>query len=60
MTPLHLAAAYGHFDCVEYLLEKKGRVTVKDKFKRIPLTLAVRNGNLKIASLLLQRLDINI
>jgi ankyrin repeat protein len=58
MTPLHLAAAHGHFECVEYLLEKKGRVTAKDKFKRTPLILAVRNGNLKIASLLLQRLAI--
>ena len=53
MTPLHFAAAYGHLDCVEFLLDNKGKVLAKDKFRRTPLAMAVRNGNLKIASLLL-------
>lgn len=55
MTALHLAAAYGHYDCVKLLLENGAKVLAKDKFKRSALILAVRNGNLKIVSLLLQK-----
>ncbi len=55
MTALHLAAAYGHYDCVKLLLDNGAKVLAKDKFKRSPLILAVRNGNLKIVSLLLQK-----
>jgi len=55
MTPLHFAAAYNHWHCMEFLIEKKARVLAKDSFKRTPLCLAVRNGNLEIASYLLQR-----
>lgn len=53
MTPLCWAACYGHYELCEFLLDNKGRVLGKDKFKRSPLTLAVRNGHTKIASLLL-------
>lgn len=54
MTLLHFVAAYGYLDCVEFLIEKKAKVLAKDKMRRTPLTMAVRNGNLKIASLLLK------
>ena len=54
MTPLGWAAAYGKYDIVEYLLSVKARVLGKDKFKRTPLIMAVRNGHSRIASLLLQ------
>jgi ankyrin repeat protein len=40
---------------VEFLVENKARVVSKDKFKRTPLILAVKNGHAKIASFLLQR-----
>ena len=54
MTPLHFSAAYGHIDCVKYLVEDCEIKTVqKDKFKRSSLIMAVRNGNLEIASYLL-------
>ena len=53
MQPLHFAAAYGHFEVAEYLLEKGGKILGKDKFKRNPVVLAARNGNLKILSALL-------
>ena len=53
MTPLIFAAAYGHYELVEWLLNNKARVLGKDKFKRTALTVAVRNGHTKIASLLL-------
>src|SRR5690554_2519744 len=33
MTPLCWAATYGHYELCEFLLEKKGRVLGKDKFK---------------------------
>jgi ankyrin repeat protein len=55
MPPLAWAAAYGHYDLCEYLVDNKGRTLGKDKFKRTPLIMAVRNGHTKIASLLLQR-----
>lgn len=53
MTPLIWAATYGHYETVEFLLNNKARVLGKDKFKRTALTMAVRNGHTKIASLLL-------
>ena len=52
-TPLCFAAAYGHHELTQTLLALKARVLGKDKFKRTPLILAVRNGHTKIASLLL-------
>lgn len=53
MPPLCWAAAYGHYELAEYLLDNKGRTLGKDKFKRTPLILAARNGHTKLASLLL-------
>lgn len=55
MTPLGWAAAYGNYELCEFILDNKGRTLSKDKFKRTPLTMAIRNGHTKIASLLLQR-----
>lgn len=55
MTPLGWAAAYGHYELAEYLLDNKGRTLSKDKFKRNALIMACRNGHTRIASLLLQR-----
>ena len=55
MTPLILAAAYNHYDCVVFLAENKAKILSKDKFKRSALAIACRNGNLKIASYLLQQ-----
>jgi ankyrin repeat protein len=56
MTCLHYAAAQGNYELCRILLDRKpkARVMSKDKFKRIPLTLAVKNGHVKVASLLLQ------
>ena len=53
MTPLTWAATLGEYEACEWLIENKGRVLSKDKYKRTPLIMAVRNGNLKVASLLL-------
>ena len=53
LTPLGWAATYGHLELTEFLLSVKARVLGKDKFKRTPLIMAVRNGHSKIASLLL-------
>jgi len=54
MSPLGYAAAFNHYEICEYLINNKARIMHKDKFKRTPLIMAVRNGNAKIASLLLQ------
>ena len=53
MPPLCWAAAYGHYELCLFLLDKKARVLGKDKYKRNPLIMAVRNGHTKIASLFL-------
>jgi len=54
MTPFLLAVAYGHYDCVEFLLENGAKILDKDKFKRNAVILAARNGNLKILSYVLK------
>ena len=51
---LSFTAAYNHYSCTEYLVENKCRVLGKDKFKRSPLILGIRNGNIKIVSFLLK------
>jgi len=55
MTALILAAAKGHFEIVQYLLDQGARINAKDELKRDALTLAVMNGNIKIASFLLKQ-----
>lgn len=55
MPPLSWAAAHGRYEICEWLLkERKANVLAKDKTKRCALTMAVRNGHLKVASLLMQ------
>jgi ankyrin repeat protein len=54
MSPLMMAAARGHIDIVQMLVEEfKCNVCSKDKFKRTPLIIAIMNGHMKIASYLL-------
>jgi ankyrin repeat protein len=53
LTPLQWAAAKGNLDQVLLLLEHKARIQATDKYKRSALTLAVRNGHTKVASILL-------
>lgn len=56
MSALHLAACKGNYNLALFLMDEFGaKVTAKDKFKRSPLTMAVRNGHARLASLLLQR-----
>ena len=55
MQPLAWAAMKGNYELCECLLDNKARVQGGDKFKRTALIMAVRNGHLKVASLLLQR-----
>ncbi len=53
LHPLHWAAARGHYQLAETLIEAKANVCGKDKFKRSPLILAILNGHMRLASLLL-------
>ncbi len=52
-TPLHIAANNGHTGYLEYLLERKVPVNVKDIASSTPLHEAVRNGRIDCTSLLL-------
>lgn len=53
MTPLMYASAHGQYELAEFLLDCKARTLSKDKYKRTPLIMAVRNGHTRLASLLL-------
>ena len=55
MTGLMLASLYGHYNLVEYLLNKKAKINKKDKFKRTALLHSIRGGNIKIVSFLLTK-----
>jgi len=54
LTPLMWAASSGNLELVNLLLENKARIQATDKYKRSALTLAVRNGHTKVATVLLQ------
>jgi len=55
MTPLGYAAAYNHYEVCEYLVNNKARLLTKDKFKRTPLIMAARNGNIKLVNFFLRK-----
>ena len=54
MTPLHIASANNDYQMIKLLLDNGANVKKKDKFGRTPFLLAIKNGNLKIASLLVR------
>jgi len=43
-TPLHLAANYGHFEIVKYLINHGAYINVKDRFGNTPIDEAIHNG----------------
>lgn len=51
-----MAAAYGNYVVVDYLLNNAPKLNIDkgDKYDRTPLLMACRNGNLKIAALLIK------
>jgi len=55
MPALAVAAAHGHFEIVQYLLDQGAKINAKDKLKRNALVMAVMNGHIKIASYLLKQ-----
>lgn len=58
---LHLAAAAGHLDCMELLIECGAKVNAKDNFSRTPLEYAVMYGNFDCAEILIDNgADINV
>jgi ankyrin repeat protein len=54
IQPLGYAVIHGNFELCEWLIANKARVIGQDKFKRTNLIMAVRNGQVRIASLLLK------
>ena len=45
-TVMHKAAANGHLNCLQLLVEKGGKLDIKDITGCIPLHWAARNGHL--------------
>ncbi|KAI3872051.1 hypothetical protein MKX03_001398, partial [Papaver bracteatum] len=54
-TPLYHACAEGHFDMVEYLLEKGANPDASNDMNHTPLHQAANSGDTKIITLLLSR-----
>jgi ankyrin repeat protein len=55
LTPLHLAAAYGHVQTMQHLLAAGADPQARDKFGRTPLLTAVREGEPEALRLILSR-----
>ena len=55
ITPLHLAAQYGHFDVCKYICDNTMFVKPLIRDRLTPMTLAVHRGHIKIARLLHER-----
>jgi len=53
LTPLGLAAAYGHRNVAEFLLDRGASVDATDGLKHTPLQIAAEYGNADVAALLL-------
>jgi glutaminase len=53
-TALHLAAAYGHFKVVKYLVNHGAVVTIKDRFGNTPIDEAKNNGYEEIHEFLIE------
>lgn len=53
MSPLHVAAAEGQAEIIEYLVSIGANVTKKDKFRRTAGIIALKNNHVRIASILL-------
>ena len=60
-TPLHGASSSGHLGVVEYLVNNRAEINVKDNsFDFTPLHIASQNGHLNVVQYLVnQRADIN-
>ncbi|KAK5981848.1 hypothetical protein GCK32_022261, partial [Trichostrongylus colubriformis] len=54
-TALHCAAARGHLECVQTLLDAGSSVDDFDNHHRTPLLCALENGHLDIALLLIHK-----
>jgi ankyrin repeat protein len=51
-TPLHCAAAFGHYEVVQLLLNSGADKNIKNKFGMTPLTYAKNNNHTEIINLL--------
>ena len=54
MTAVLAAVDAGHYPMVKYLLDKGGRIDVKDRQGRSPLDIAIEQGNTNILKLLME------
>jgi len=52
-APLHIAAAEGHVDCVNFLIEKKANVNIADRWGSVPLDDACLKQKEKVCDILL-------
>ena len=55
LTPLHLAAVWGHIDVVQFLLEMNANVETTDERGYAPLHLATDQGHIDVVQFLLEK-----
>lgn len=55
-TALHLAATFGNFDTVKFLVENGAQLDCEDKFGRTPLESALAGGKTKTAKYLMKKM----
>ncbi|XP_076812155.1 uncharacterized protein LOC143459076 isoform X2 [Clavelina lepadiformis] len=57
MTPLHIAAVYGHVDVAKILISSGANIVCKDDDNGTPLQFAAAEGNLEIVELILRQCE---
>lgn len=59
-TPLHLGAAGGHFNFVNFLLDQQVDADAADNYERTPLYMACMSGHTEIVHRLLEKSNVNV
>lgn len=60
VTPLHLGAAGGHVNFINFLLDQHVDADAADDYKRTPLYMACMSGHTEIVNKLLEKSNVNV